>query len=175
MGSQTPIRDLTIHPPTPEKYHYRAIAPDEITDLHLCRLDGRPVALLEHRWRGTGDEADEHRSTISRSTACRLMDGVLARNFSHAIWHCASSVLSPQHVSLTCKTHGARNAGWIPNTFRMFFVPVGLRPYTGPGRVSHRAQFPQNKSLNPNFKTHFLYFQNNTHYKIGLYIFYKNT
>lgn len=131
MGNQTWF-NISIPPPLEKKsllrhYHY------EVTDLHLCRLDVWPVPLMEHRWRGTGDEADEHRSTISRSTACRLMDGVLARNFSHAIWHCASSVLSPQHVSLTCKTHGARNAGWICNTFRIFVVPVGSRRYHSAG------------------------------------------
>lgn len=133
MGSQTPYAIQLSTPLHPRKNIITTpLSPLSplITDLHLCRLDDRPVALLEHRWRGTGDEADEHRSTISWSTACRLMDGVLARNFSHAIWHCASSVLSPQHVSLTCKTHGARNAGWIPNTFRIFLVPVGLRPCT---------------------------------------------
>jgi len=89
-----------------------------LSDLHLCPSDDGRLAVVfrVHRRCSSTDvvavvaervsrRSAEHRSRISWLAACRLMDGVLARNFSHAIWHCAASVLSPQHVSLTYKTH----------------------------------------------------------------------
>jgi len=87
-------------------------------DLHLCPSDDGRLAVVfrVHRRCSSTDvvavvaerasrRSAEHRSRISWLAACRLMDGVTARNFSRAIWHCAASVLSPQHVSLTYKTH----------------------------------------------------------------------
>jgi hypothetical protein len=98
--------------------------------LHLCPSDGRvEVVLREQRCIAAAPVAAErvprrsrsaeHRSKISWLATCWLMDGVLARNFSHAIWHCTSSVLPPQHVSLTYKNQKKR---WVIYNVKWLFI-----------------------------------------------------
>jgi len=72
--------------------------PATTPDLHLCPSNDDRLAVVfrVHRRCSSTDvvaavaerasrRSAEHRSRISWLTACRLMDGVLARNFSHAI------------------------------------------------------------------------------------------